>query len=502
MLRLRPIAIIIAISLALTASPAYAHAFGQRYDLPIPLSYFLMGAAAAVALSFLATSAFAQTTDRPLSYPRLNLLQAPILGALLSSQIAGAIVKTLSLAIFALIIIAGFAGTSNPIENISPTFVWIIWWVGMGYVAALLGNAWALINPWKIAFDWQRKLRGLAHAPENPPFRYPESLGAWPATAALFIFAWMENVYVGAFQPFTLSVIIIAYSTFTWVGMTAFGKHEWLRRAEVFSVLFALFARFSPTEIRVSKLQACPSRSAEPPDDCVDCHECFERAPAGSRQINLRPFAVGLARPRRVSMPMTVFVILALAGVSFDGFQDTQAWASLRQSLLTFAPWDVVDTLGLIAAPLLFAALYLAFCWAVKRLSGDRADTLTVASAYVMSLVPIAIAYNLAHFISLLLIQGQIIIPLASDPFGFGWDIFGTADYRLNLYIISGKAVWFISLAAIVLGHVASVYLAHLTALRRAPIAPNPLMGQIPMLTLMILYTVSSLWIIAQPLAA
>ena len=496
MLRPAMIALTFASVLALAASPVHAHAFGQRYDLPIPLSYFLMGAAAAVALSFVATSAFTRETAKPFSYPRLDLLQVPILGPLLSSRIAGAAIKALSLALFALIIVAGFLGTSNPIENISPTFVWIIWWVGMGYITALLGNAWALLNPWKIAFEWQRNLRGLANAPENPPFRYPQALGAWPATAALFLFAWMENVYVGAFQPFTLSVIIIAYSAFTWAGMAAFGKHEWLRRAELFSVLFALFARFSPTEIRVVE------RDARSPDDSVDCHERFERAPAGSRQLNLRPFAVGLALPRDVSMPMTVFVILALAGVSFDGFQDTQAWASLRQSLLTFAPWDVIDTLGLISAPILFAALYLAFCWAVKRLSADREDTLAVASAYVMSLVPIAIAYNLAHFISLLLIQGQIIIPLASDPFGFGWNIFGTAGYRLNLYIIGGKAVWFISLAAIVLGHVASVYLAHLTALRRAHVAPRPLRGQIAMLALMLLYTVSSLWIIAQPLAA
>ena len=63
-----------------------------------------------------------------------------------------------------------------------------------------------------------------------------------------------------------------------------------------------------------------------------------------------------------------------------------------------------------------------------------------VASAYVFSLVPIALAYNLAHFITLLLIQGQLIIPLASDPFGFGWNIFGTAEYRLNLNIIGAKA--------------------------------------------------------------
>ena len=114
--------------------------------------------------------------------------------------------------------------------------------------------------------------------------------------------------------------------------------------------------------------------------------------------------------------------------------------------------------------------------------------------------MPIALAYNLAHFITLLLIQGQLIIPVASDPFGFGWNIFGTADYLINLEIISAKAVWFISLAAIVTGHVISVYLAHLISLRRASSPSAAMRGQIPMLALMIIYTATSLWIIAQPI--
>ena len=148
----------------------------------------------------------------------------------------------------------------------------------------------------------------------------------------------------------------------------------------------------------------------------------------------------------RVSVATAAFVILALATVSFDGFQDTETWVNLRTSMLSFSTSDVVDTVALALAPALFAVVYLAFAWGIKTLSREESGVIEVASAYVFSLVPIALAYNLAHFITLLLIQGQLIIPLASDPFGFGWDIFGTADYRLNLEIISAKAVWFISL--------------------------------------------------------
>ena len=499
----RTLLMVVALAIfSLSVSPVYGHAFGQRYDLPIPLSYFLMGAAATVALSFVVIGMFVQKGRERFTYPRLNLLEVPLLGAVLSSGVAGAVVRALSVAMLLLLLLTGFLGTNRPIDNLSPTFIWIIWWVGMGYVVALLGNVWMFVNPWKITFEWYQKITGQSDQSDVQPFSYPEGLDVWPALLLFFLFAWSENVYTGAFRPYTLSVMVLLYSIITWAGMAAFGKRSWLRHGEAFTVLFGLFARFSPTEVRVTGRGVCGRCDSEcsRESECVDCYDCYERAGADSRELNLRPFAVGLALQQRISVGMAAFVILTLATVSFDGFQDTEAWASWRTGLLTLTSTDVVDTLGLAIAPLLFACVYAAFCWGIKLLSGDRGDFSSLAAAFVFSLVPIALAYNIAHFITLLLIQGQLIIPLASDPFGSGRDIFGSAEYSLNLNIIGAKAVWFISLAAIVLGHVISVYLAHVVSLRLSTRVPNTLRGQIPMLALMVLYTVSSLWIIGQPI--
>ena len=123
-----------------------------------------------------------------------------------------------------------------------------------------------------------------------------------------------------------------------------------------------------------------------------------------------------------------------------------------------------------------------------------------MAKGYVLTLVPIALAYNLAHYLSLLLISGQTVIPLLSDPFGNGWDLLGTAGYATNIAIINARVAWYVSVAAIVAGHVVSVYLAHLVSMRRVAHRGRALRGQLPMLVLMVLYTATSLWIIAQPI--
>ena len=219
-------------ALALTVSPLAAHAFGQRYDLPIPLNYFLVGAVATVFLSFVLIGLFVQRHPGKFGYPRLNLLRASLkldmrIGTILFSSILSAVVRAVSVLMFLLLLVVGFFGTDRAIENLTPTFIWIIWWVGMGYVVALVGNVWVFINPWKITFEWYRRLRGFfvkSDEPEDPPFTYPEGLGVWPALLLFFLFAWAENVYTGAFRPFTLSVMVLLYSIVMWVGMAGFRK--------------------------------------------------------------------------------------------------------------------------------------------------------------------------------------------------------------------------------------------------------------------------------------
>jgi hypothetical protein len=123
-----------------------------------------------------------------------------------------------------------------------------------------------------------------------------------------------------------------------------------------------------------------------------------------------------------------------------------------------------------------------------------------VVGYFVLSLVPIAIAYHLSHYLSYLLIAGQYIIPLTSDPFGLGWDLFGTAAYRIDIGIVNAKLIWYVAVTAIVTGHALAVYIAHVMAMRVFPDRNAALRSQIPMLVLMVAYTMISLWILSQPI--
>ena len=510
--RLLPRALLLAAPAALAAPPAYAHGFGERYSLPVPLEYYLTGAGAAVALSFVLIGLFVRGTPGAGQRWRFNLLTNPLLGALLQSRLLTVPVKLASVALLALVVAAGIWGDQDSGVNFSPTFVWVVWWVGMGFFVALVGNLWTLVNPWSIAFGWADGLISRIRPGWgfDLRFEYPRWLGVWPAFVLFLGFAWLENSYPGASEPETIAAVVIAYSLVTWGGMLLFGRHVWLRYGEAFSVVFGVLARLAPTEVMTRSRDLC--RDCEihcdaATDGCVNCYRCWESAARDERELNLRPFAAGLAGRERVTTDMLAIVLLLLATVTFDGVRSTPFWTDVRDNLFSTAnslfgvnAVIAIDSMGLLLIPTLFLATYLVFSWAMALASGREATPAVLAHAFVFSLVPIALAYNIAHFFTLLVINGQLIIPLASDPFGYGWDLLGTAGYVINPGVVSARATWLLSVSVIVVGHIVAVYLAHAIAIRTIGDTRAALRSQYPMLGLMVAYTIVSLWIIAQPI--
>ena len=471
-----------------------AHGFGQRYDLPLPLDLYIWGAAATVALSFVLAGLFLRVSGERDSVLQLDLLHFRV-GRMLAHPLLVESLRVVSVGIFLLIVLAGLIGVQNPFKNIAPTLIWVIWWVGMAYVSALLGNLWALINPWTTLFRWSEMAwKRYCGCNLSRHRLWPESWGVWPAVGLFFIFAWLELVWPYADDPSSLAYVILLYSLLTWTGMFFYGRETWLRHAEVFSLVFGLFARFAP----------------------------LSGSDAG---WILRPYAVGLLVRRPVSLSLTALAVLLLATVTFDGFSETPGWLAVMEWVVALPgmgdalfklskagiPADLVlTTAALLIFPSLFFLVFLLFSAmtgaAVRILIPMEKRTAAIPSVrhlagwFVLTLVPISIAYHLSHYLSYLAIAGQYAIPIASDPFGFGWDLFGTKLYLIDIGIVTARFVWYTSLIAIVVGHVVAVYLAHRIALRIFRNTQAAIISQLPMVVLMIVYTMLSLWIIAQPI--
>jgi hypothetical protein len=499
---------------ALLPAGAAAHAFGERYDLPLPLTLWLSAAGAAVAFSFLIFTLVLRRGAMAASYPRLNLLRLPGARALANPFVPGAL-RALSAGVFIVLIAAGLFGTQDSFRNLAPAFIWIVWWIGFTYLSAAAGDLWAVLNPWKALYLWaeailKRIRRGARLGLERD---LPAGFGVWPATVLLLVFGWLEIAWGGNAVPANIAWLAIGYSVLTWAGMFTFGREPWLRSGELFSVYFGLLARLASSEMRARSVSACAACSARScraaPGDCVNCYECFGRAAEPEREWNLRPPAAGLLDARPVSTSAAAFVIVMLATVTFDGLRETPLWAGLLTWLsqpgepVSDALWSASATVGLLLGPCVFALVVIgasALMAGITRDDARPASAGELARLFVPTLLPIAFAYHLAHYLSYLLVAGQVVIPLASDPFGRGWDLLGTVHYKINMGIVGARFAWYTSVAVIVLGHVLAMYVAHRLALARFSAPRTARRSQYPLAALMVAYTMVSLWILAQPI--
>jgi hypothetical protein len=465
------------------ASPAAAHGFGQRYDLPLPLSFYVWGAGATVALSFLGFAFFLPREGDRTWHTELPVSEILLRGLRL-------IARAFAVVLFLLAIAAGFTGTPDPTRNIAPVTVWVIGWVGIAFLSLCFGHIWRWLNPWDSLYLLAQKALGAWRGPGTlqSPLPYPAWLDLWPAFLLFVAFTWMELVWEGKAVPQQLATALTVYSLLTWTGMILCGRETWLRRGEIFELVFGILARFAP-------LAKVPRVAT----------------------IRLRLPGAGLLDDAPRSIAMVALTIALLATVTFDGFLETPVWARIDAAVLDAASemdsvfWTVfglredqsvqlVRTAGLIACVLLFIAVYAAICWLSLWVSRERGvGTRTVLYRFAFTLIPIAAAYHVAHYFSLLVNTGQYAIPLLSDPFGRGWNLFGTETYRPAV-LVEPSLQWTVALAAVVIGHVIAVCLAHVAALRLFPSRRAALLSQAPMVLLMIGYTMVSLWILSQPI--
>jgi hypothetical protein len=475
---------------ALLAAPAglRAHSFGQSYSLPVPIWLYLYGAAASLIASFVVVGFFVNVKSADAN-ERTVLLDGYTLFRQLHRPSVLASLRAFSVFSLLLCIMTGLFGKDSAYQNFNMTFFWVIFVLGFTYLTALIGNLYALINPWLVITEWIEKIKPAAF---KKRFTYPENLAYYPALTLYMIFIWIE--LFGGSTPFSLALILLAYTLINLAGAWCVGTKTWFQYAEFFAVFFRLIGLMSVIGYR---------KDAQ-----------------GSKSLYLRQPFIGLLRKRPEHLSLVIFVMFMLSSTAFDGIKHTVMWISLfwKHLYQLLAPltgssmlehyaffqklYAFYQAAGLMLSPFIYLAIFFLFVSLAKWVTRSKISLRLLVMQFSFSLIPIVFVYNITHYYTLILTQGIKIFPLASDPFGLGWNIFDTKHWFAKPQFLDPVVIWHTQVWLILAGHIASVYLAHLVALKVFPTQRLALISQIPMLLLMLCFTTVGLWILSLPLQA
>ena len=432
------------LALVLPAAAA-AHALNPTYTSRLPLAVYLVGAATAVALSF----AFVIVRDVRAAAPDLT---TP--GTLPPAWLRLGL-RAMGLLGWLWIIAQGLAGGASDGE-VATLFLWVYGWVGLAIVCAIIGPAWQFIDPFStihdIAAELLRRLRIRGWAPAD----YPAGLGRWPATIAFGAFVWLELVMQAG--PTLLFVVLVGYTAYTLAMMAQFGRDEWRSQGETFTVWFRLLGRLA-----------------------------WFRLVDEEGRVHKRSFGSGLLEPGWSAADVTL-IAFGVASIIFDGLSQTQSFFDVFG-----APSVAPRTVILLA----WLGLIVLLAFGVSRTVG--------LGAIGAGLLPIAVGYLIAHYLTYLLIDGQRILIAISDPFQKGWDLFGTAFHQPSGAWLPPGIIWTIQLAAVVGGHMLGAWGGHVVAAADAPAGISAAAlrrRQLPLAVVMVALTTLTLWSLGQAILA
>jgi hypothetical protein len=425
-----------------------AHAIGGRSDLPLPLEYFVVGAAIILLVSFGALSIL-WTEPRLQDGPRYGGDGGPRP----PSRILGAIGVVGLLLVIGQLFVPLLGLDPDPTRpTIAPVLFWVGLWLVIPFLSALVGNWYAGLNPW-------RALAGVYRLGGTERLHLRDRYGVWPCSVALLGFVWFELISGQAGSPIILGLIALGYTFFLLGAIAVMGRETALVSLDVFTTQNRLFSAISPL----------------------------------GRGANGRLTWRGWMRALTVvpEWPgLWGFVVVLIGTVTYDGASGS-AW----MGNLIGDTGEAGQTVALLLTVAVVGLAYLGASFAAARMSDRPTTTAKVVQRFAHTLVPIALAYAFAHYFTLIIFEGQQLIRAVSDPFGLGWDLFGTAGFRTVFFVTTTDPIWYVQVASIVAGHVLGVVLAHDRAL--ADFGNNAIRSQYVMLLLMIALTSLGLLVLA-----
>ncbi len=458
---------------------------------------------------------------------RWDLLQIPGLRHGLQHRWFPLALQLPLVAAFALIVATGLLGNPAPERNLAPALTWTFWWTCLAFIILFVGKLWCTACPWMAIADWVARL-GLVRRSGKPfglGLRWPRSLrNIWPATFLFLFLTWLELGYGVTQKPWLTAVLALGMVGLSVATVLVFERKAFCQYACLVGRVSGLYSMFASSELRRTdpdvcrscrshdcyhgnhKGDPCPTHQYIGVMDantyCTLCMQCVKSCPEENVSWNLRAWGADLLEGSKARADEAYLAVTMLSMSAFHGLSMTPAWDNLVATIerVTGGSQIVSFSIGMAGMILLPLLIYYGICVLMRIAAGERQhETRTLFIRFAYSLLPIALFYHLAHNLQHIFYEGMKLMRIASDPFGWGWNLFGTAEMAIHA-VLPLEVGWVLQVALILIGHIYGILIAHKAAFALFDTPRAATLSQLPMLLAMLLFSFQSLWLIAQPM--
>jgi polyferredoxin len=495
--------------------------------VPLPLVY--LGAAIVMLVSFAGLAlAGPRLESDPGSYRTLDVLRDPLVRVALRWPATRSLAQAVTIALFLFIIVAGLFGAQQGGSNIATLLTWTYWWVLLVVFVIFFGKAWCYICPWDAIAMWieRHPIVSVPGGRLSLGLKWPKALrNLYPAAALFLGLTWLELGYGVTMRPELTAYVGLLMFFLSLAAILIFERRAFCRYGCLVGRIAGLYSLFAATEVRArdanfcrttcrtydcyrgnSDGEACPTfqflGGMNKNTYCIYCMECLRACPHDNVAVNLRGFGRDLVKPSPVRIDEAAMVIVMLAMSTFHGITMTPVWVriivGLQRTLhVGYLTAFSLGMAGFLTALFMLYVVFVAFSYGAVRLPSMGMKQLAIRYSY--SFLPIALFYHLAHNVLHFSIEGGALVPLLSDPLGWGWNLFGTASITPTP-LLPIWTVWITTVGFILAGHIWSLVAGHRIALQIHQSRRMAIRSQLPMVAGMIAYSILSLWIVSQPM--
>lgn len=459
---------------------------------------------------------------------RYDLLQIGWLRRMLKSRGFQFAFQLPNAIIFIIVIIAGIWGTQLGDKNFATVFTWLIWWAIIIFTFLFLSRTWCMLCPLVSIAEWLQ--RGRLWRVGTRVFslnrKWPRRLrNFWVPTGFFIVLTWMYLFLGLAGNPFYTAVVTLALFIVPAIVVSlVFERRTFCRYVCPIGGIIGAYSMTAPLEIRNRSDEVCRSckkkscyrgsekgygcpmfempQTMETNTYCVMCTECIKTCPNDNVALNVRPFLSDLWKTKKIGFDVAAIVVILLGVTVFQTLSMVEPWTDVSNEIIeaTGMGENTVLTISYLTmaviAPMLIFGLWSLF---TKWAGGNGAKLKNVFVGFSFAFLPIALSSHLAHNLVHFFEEGTAAIPVVSDPFGWGWDLFGTVS-MITSPLLNAEPLRVIQMSLIAIGYMGAVYVGWRVTRQTFGDRLRAVAGLAPMLVLMIAFAGLNLWLLNMPM--